>query len=258
MKFKIALFALVLFAIVVGCAKSPSVVQVTPRLIGNAGIQLTPDATHWLYVVFGDSEAFGFPAIFARYISEDKGVELAVVDYTEGGMTIGRLLDKLTWDDVKIKVSQARVITFEANPSEYLGTYCIDQSGEFINSEEAYGQYQAAIEEVIKQLFELRKGEPTIIIAQNFYNPIYNLYKERGDSGKCVMQWSRMNEAISNAAEKYGIVVADVFSAFNGSSHGEDPREKGYIHSDGEHPSDAGNVVIADVFRALGYPEITP
>ena len=59
------------------------------------------------------------------------------------------------------------------------------------------------------------------------------------------------------AAEKK-IPVAEVYAAFNGPSHDEEPMDKGYIQSDGEHPSEAGAKAIAELLRKLGYVPIVP
>jgi lysophospholipase L1-like esterase len=50
----------------------------------------------------------------------------------------------------------------------------------------------------------------------------------------------------------------ELIAAFNGPNHDEDPKDKGYILPDGEHPSEAGAQVIAEAFRKLGYVPIVP
>ena len=51
--------------------------------------------------------------------------------------------------------------------------------------------------------------------------------------------------------------VAQVYDAFNGLNHDEGPREKDYIGGDdGEHTTEAGQKVIADLMRELGYDPI--
>jgi hypothetical protein len=48
-----------------------------------------------------------------------------------------------------------------------------------------------------------------------------------------------------------------VYDAFNGLNHDEGPREKDYIGGDdGEHTTEAGQKVIADLMRELGYDPI--
>ncbi|RPI58044.1 MAG: hypothetical protein EHM56_02765 [Chloroflexi bacterium] len=52
--------------------------------------------------------------------------------------------------------------------------------------------------------------------------------------------------------------VALVFEAFNGPSHDEDPRDKGYIGRDGIHTGPLGRQLIADLLHELGYEPSPP
>lgn len=70
--------------------------------------------------------------------------------------------------------------------------------------------------------------------------------------------WEAMSVTIHQVAAGKKIPVAEVYAAFNGPNHDEDPKDKGYIQSDGEHPSEAGAQVIAEAFRKLGYVPIVP
>jgi lysophospholipase L1-like esterase len=45
------------------------------------------------------------------------------------------------------------------------------------------------------------------------------------------------------------VPVADVYKAFNGPAHLEDPVDKGYMPGDNIHPSDAGRAVIAETLE---------
>ncbi len=118
--------------------------------------------------------------------------------------------------------------------------------------------YKADLDAIVDMLFSLREGQPTLIVAQNFYVPIYDYEKELGIFEECLPWWEAQNEAIAEMAAERGLLLADVFTAFNGTDHLEDPRDKGYISDDGEHTNEAGRMAIADVFRALGYEMIVP
>ena len=50
-----------------------------------------------------------------------------------------------------------------------------------------------------------------------------------------------------------GRPLVSVHDLFNGPEHDEDPREKGYIGSDGIHTSAEGRAAIADALAAVGY-----
>ena len=216
------------------------------------------DPNAWVYVVLGDSEAWGVGEYYADYIAADKNVSVQLYDSWRGGLSTRGLLTMLEIDNtLRTFLAEAEVITFEANPMEYFDWYCFDKSGEFDNSEENWVLYKADLNAIIDVLFALREGQPTLIIAQNFYVPIYDYEKTLGVFEQCLPWWEAQNEVIAEVAAERGLPVADVFTAFNGSDHLEDPCDKGYI-ADGEHTNEAGRIAIADVFRALGYEMIVP
>jgi hypothetical protein len=62
--------------------------------------------------------------------------------------------------------------------------------------------------------------------------------------------------AVRLAAEAYDIPFLSRYDAFNGANHNEDPREKGYIRSDGEHPSDLAGQYTAELLSQMGYEPV--
>jgi lysophospholipase L1-like esterase len=55
-----------------------------------------------------------------------------------------------------------------------------------------------------------------------------------------------------------GIPIANIFDAWNGLDHTEDPVANGYTQEDNIHPNELGATVIAQVLRDLGYEPIIP
>jgi hypothetical protein len=53
------------------------------------------------------------------------------------------------------------------------------------------------------------------------------------------------------------VPVAEVFAAFNEPSHEQDPLDKD-LQDDNGLPNEAGNKLIAVLFRKLGYEYIIP
>jgi hypothetical protein len=66
-----------------------------------------------------------------------------------------------------------------------------------------------------------------------------------------------MNLAVRMAAEAQNIPFLSRYDDFNGADHGEDPREKGYIRSDGEHPSALASRYTAELLSEMGYEPVT-
>jgi hypothetical protein len=218
------------------------------------------DKATWTLVVLGDSEAFGFGEYYADAIRADLGLkEVSFLDRWKGGLTTGQLLKLLREDaTLRAELSNADVITFEANPADHIGWYITDGSGKFDCSTSALSGYKADIDAIIAELFALRKGQPTLFRAMDFYSPIYSWWKEWGCYENCKACWESFNATLHISAAEHGIPTAGIYAAFNGPQGGEDPVDKGYIGQDGEHTSIEGQRLMAELFRKLGYTGLIP
>jgi len=236
----------------------------------------------WDYVVFGDSTTWGFPKYYASHMEKDLGVKVTIHNKAVGGQSIFDILTRLRKNESLRKlVSEAEVVTLIGSPGlapgdtpESLKNYIewkeqpswikdcgIDEEsyrppGDC--SPETFENYTENLKAVIKEILSLRKGMPTIIRAMDYYMPLYSEWKNYGIEKECTCCWENLNFAIHQAAAVYNVPVARVYDAFNGPNHDEDPREKGYIGDDGEHTTEKGQKVIADLMKELGYDPISP
>ena len=260
-------------------------------LVMGAPLQPTPTATsttkapeeikEWDYVVFGDSTTWGFPKYYASYMEKDLGVKVTIHNKAVGGQSVINILRILRKDESLRKlVSEAEVVTLIGNAKlspgdtpESLENYlkwkeqpswdkdCGMRGGSYRPpgdcSPETFESYIENIKGIIEEILSLRNGMPTIIRAMDYYFPIYSEWKNHGIEKECTCCWENFNNAVHQAAAAYNVPVARVYDAFNGPNHDEDPREKGYIGPDGEHTSEAGQKVIADLMRELGYKPVT-
>jgi hypothetical protein len=55
-----------------------------------------------------------------------------------------------------------------------------------------------------------------------------------------------------------GIPFISRYDAFNGPDHLEDPREKGFILEDGEHPTELAGFFTSELFSKIGFTPIIP
>ncbi len=62
-----------------------------------------------------------------------------------------------------------------------------------------------------------------------------------------------MNGAARQAAADHGVPFVSLYDSFNGPQHNQDPRAKGLIRQDGEHPSAEGAALIAELLQKSGY-----
>jgi len=221
----------------------------------------TEEPEEWTYVVLGDSTSWGFPDFYAKYIESDLGINVTVLNRSRSDLSSGRLLEMIREDqELRSEIENATVISYTANPTDHIGLRLSSGYGKHDCSDEALEGYKADLEEIVSEIFALRQGSPTIIRAMDLYCPTYGRWEKREDGmfdeyRRC---FDAVNDVIRQVAEENNIPLANVYDVFNGINHDEDPVEKGYILSDGEHTNRTGSQVIADVFRELGYEFITP
>jgi lysophospholipase L1-like esterase len=123
---------------------------------------------------------------------------------------------------------------------------------------ETFELYIEHLQEIYSIIFTVRAGKPTMVRAFDAYNPrIVQDCTPDGAFEACLDCFENYNKAIHQAADEMGVPVANVFDAWNGPDHTEDPNAKGYT-KDGVHPNETVARVIADLLRAIGYEMIIP
>jgi hypothetical protein len=185
-----------------------------------------------------------------------------VRDRWQGGLSATSLLNKLQNNEQwRGWARDAEVVVYFGNPlGSATGDWDCIPRGNYVNdcSPETFIGYRETLEAIVEEIFALREGEPTIIRATDFYVPILRQWREAGLEEACTQCLENMIEAIHQAAAAHNVPVAHVYDAFNGPNHDEDPRDKGYIASDGQHTSVLGQQVIAGLLRELGYEPVAP
>lgn len=221
-----------------------------------------PDA--WDLIFFSDSTGWDVAQKYAIHIENDLGVTVNVWDMASGGLSLGHLMERLEQNEFWLDhLAQAEVVVIFANPEDSVsktnpGNWsCVSREYQVTNCDlETFDQYIEDLSTFYEKVFELRDGQPTIIRAFNTYVPIYSVWKKEGIFDECRQCFLNFTKAIEIAAAKYNVPVGPTFEVFNGVDYDEDPRDKGYIGSDGLHTTDDGSQVMADTLRLLGY-EIT-
>jgi len=234
----------------------------------------------WDLVYISDSTGWGVPDKFADNIERDTGKTVRIHDCCVGGLPALRVLQALQSDpeslsdiwgklkSLQADIAEAEVIVFFANekgdPSKggVQGgiSRCIHYSS--IPPEDCtlqlYEPYIENLKAIYEEILALRNGKPTIIRAVDFYNPLISEHRKRNTEIECTQCWEIYNTAIRQAADAFNIPLVSVYDVFNGLNHDEDPREKGYIGTDGEHTSKQGQQVIADLLSEAGYEPVEP
>ncbi|MEN3339103.1 MAG: hypothetical protein V7647_2779 [Acidobacteriota bacterium] len=237
-------------------------------------------AEQWNYTALGDSLATGYLAqqgyvsVFEGYLQADNMVGVTLYNLAQNGSTSGRLLNSLRTDSVfRSAVLQSSVITWDIGLVDFKNartTYKSGKCGKADNQDclrSAVAAFNTNWDGIVVELLNARSVGNTVIRTMTIYNPwagvdagantfadIKEPVETRGNDLQVLGYYlDQMNSHIATSSAHYGIPYANVYTAFNGTSGREDPVTKGYITSDGIHPTDSGHRLMADLLRAFGY-----
>jgi hypothetical protein len=256
---------LIITAILAACNSQPTS---EPTSQSVARPMPTGKGVTWKLVVIGDSSLWGLGKAMAMQIEKDQGVKVELYDATPGGLSVGNVRKALEKGDstylsltkLNDELKTAQYVIMFANPMdsmlpdkpiEFDACFFAEKPGDcgldrFVN-------YISDLEFIWKKIIELRAGQPTILRAVDIYNPLVGSWIKNGVFNECTACWANMSTAARQAAGNLGIPFLSRFDAFNGRNHQEDPRQKGYILADGEHPTDLANEHTAKLLSAMGY-----
>lgn len=234
----------------------------------------------WDLVYICDSTGWGVADKFADNIERDTGKTVRIHDYCVGALPVLKVLQALQSDpeslstikfrSLQADIAEAEVIVFFANPRGYqskggvqdeMMEKCMDCASVTHLKDctlQLYEPYIENLKALYEEILALRNGKPTIIRAVDFYNPLISEHRKRNMEIECMQCWEIFNTAIRQAANAFNIPLVSVYDVFNGLNHDEDPREKGYIGTDGCHTSKRGQQVITDLLSEAGYEPVEP
>lgn len=244
----------------------------------NSGCQsttqeLTMPTDQWTLVVIGDSSVWGLGTAFAAQIEKDVGVEVVLKDFAKGNLSADDVLKELSGEGMRFDIRElpmaledADVVVMWVNPSDSFDPEKpIDIRGCLLNSPylpitcspETLELFIADVESIWAKIIEISDGRPIILRAMDIYMPLVAPHKKSGLTEVCSECFVNTSNAARSAAETYAIPFLSRYDAFNGPDHLEDPREKGYIVADGEHPSDLACEFTAELLSQMGYEPVS-
>ena len=221
----------------------------------------------WDVVILADSYLANVAEPYAEHVAEANDVDVVLHNEYTHLLPVKSLAEVLAadatvggWPEL---VSDAEVVVYFANPlgliPEGQEENCGNGGARIMEShcDGDWDPYREGLEQIAVEIKRLRDGQPTIIRTIQGYSPGVGSWEEAGVYDDCLACDAYAREAEQAAADAQGVPIAQVWDEFNGPDHTEDPVEKGYIASDGFHPSLEGAQVIADLLHDLGY-ETTP
>jgi len=251
---------LFLMFILTACSKSPQEIEVVAM----------PTDEDWHLVVIGDSSLWGVGEAFASQIEKDIGVKVVLENFSYGGLSAGEVLEGLqtgkTLQQLPTALRDAEVVIMFVNPLKSIDPEkplkimaCLDVSqADTSCASETFEKWTTDLKAIWAEILKIREGKATILRALDIYNPVVLPWEEQGIYEACTECWINQSNAARLAAEAYNIPFLSRYDAFNGISHIEDPREKGYILADGMHLSELGCQYTAELLAQMGYEPVPP
>jgi lysophospholipase L1-like esterase len=246
-----------------------------PARVGAAGTAV--------YAAFGDSIAFGafapigrgYVPLYAKAIATDNGVFVSPTDLGVPGWTSQDLLNALQTKLVfRLAAFTSNVITWNIGGNDLSAARNQYKAGTCggADHQDCLHAAVAALKNnwdgILQALLTLRHGRPTILRTMDIYNPFVaedkasDTYPPSGpgntDFDVFKPYLDDINAYIVGTSTAHGALVAQVYDAFNGPLHDQDPGAAGLLAFDDFHPNAAGHALIASRLRALGYLTVTP
>ena len=242
---------------------------VTTTTTDPSAVDWPAEGEPWDLLYISDSGGYGVANVLAQRAADQLGVEVRVHDQASGGLSAVTALARMRgeeYPDISDWVRESEIIVVYGNPEGSgvdleIGT-CVTTSLEereppARQTAADYQPYRDVLDEVYAQIWELREGQPTVLRAVDLYNPVISAWRAAGIEPECTQQWKLWSSVIRDAAEANGAVMVSTYDLFNGPTHDEDPREKGFIGPDGEHTTPEGATAIADAIAAEGFDPTT-
>lgn len=226
----------------------------------------------WDMIYFSNSNGWGVADQLAGMINDEMGIKVNVSDFAIGSINAKKVLAgfegtsmNADLDKLSELMSEAEYVVVNVSPSasgfesKAIDT-CFARCGSDLPAgcpiDE--GTYRDDLRAIYDQIFLLKNGQPVIVRAIGLYNPLIADWQECGIAEQCNECWVKLNQIFIDVAAEYNVPFADVLRAYNGESLMEDPREKGYIREDGEHPTELGSKAEAEVLFDLGFEPVVP
>ena len=240
-----------------------------PILEPTPGLPSGPDAV-WDLVLIGDSSLWFLGDAYADQIEGDLGVTVELHEFYPSGLGADYVREALNTEDGQLSglidvLKGAEVVVLFVNPLDCVDPDkpldldgCFDMTGPKACPPESFERYTATLEAIWGRILELRAGQPIILRAMDIYNPLVSPWQKKGIYEACTACSENMSQAARLAAKAYDILFLSRLDALNGLDHSEDPREKGYVLSDGEHLSDVAAKYTAELLSKMGYEPVSP
>ena len=204
-----------------------------------------------------DSSGWRVAQEYVRVAEDELGVPVRLIDWRIPGLSMVEALARI--EERPQVVAEAEVIVLWANPLHSgvkdEANACMSGTGAppQITSVGDWKPFADLFGEALDAIWRARADAPTAIRVTDLYSPAFEQWKQAGVYEACRTAWTTMSDAIAAVAATHGATMVSAWDVYNGTQHDEDPVDKGWIASDGVHPSDAGAQAMAAALAAVGF-----
>ena len=197
-----------------------------------------------------------FVRLLARELTLRTGQDVTPTNLGHAGQTSGQLLALVRSDQATrsaVRAADVVLVTIGANDlvpalRGWDDGRCDDDCAS--SDVDAITSRVAAI---VREVHALRAGQPTRVLATNYWNVFEDGEVARADRGEAYLGWSdRLTRAFDAAlcpkVEAEGATCLDLYAPFKAADGSADP--SALLADDGDHPNAAGHALIARVMLA--------
>jgi hypothetical protein len=136
---------------------------------------------------------------------------------------------------------------------------------ELVHSEAFWAPYRVLLEEIYEEIWRLREGTPTVLIAVDRHD--FDIFKQRraGIEEECRVAFEAWADLVREVGEAHGATFVSTYDLLNGPDHDIDPLEAGYVGPTDEYPlawygqpNEVGASMIVDALAAVGFDPVAP
>lgn len=225
----------------------------------------------WSLVGLGDSITAGegcpscvpFVDLYARQITRDTSIPVNVTNLGVGGSTSADLLASLSdGQPAASRVRSADVITVTIGANDFLPQLDTALSGRCGGTDElacfssTLSKLQVNLTSTLQRIAELRDDRPTVVCVTGYWNVFLDGAVGAKAYGPTFARSSdeltrRVNSTIKQVTDASQARYVDLYRPFKGETGDND--DTSLLADDGDHPSQAGHIKIAESLAGVGY-----
>lgn len=209
-----------------------------------------------LFLAYGLTLGDAAPQMYAERAEQDLGVEVNL--HNENGVypDVLELLGHIgggSYPDLSDPIRQAEIIVLQPAPHYSDGSNQTAINADLMNcsmkisttdpkppettTAEYWQPYRQLLDAVYTEIWTLREGLPTVLIAIDTHDPYLDKQREAGIESQCTAWQEAWSSAEAQTAVENGAVMVSIYELLNGPGHDVDPVEMGYVGPTEQYPT---------------------